>query len=247
MSIWKYEEKPTNQRAINRNITKGLNLLEDLIKDTRLIEHHTKYLEIHGEDKTEFITRSEHTKTHYENKIRIPPEISRRAYERTEKRKEYLKNWRKNHPDYKKNHTNEWKDIIKNLENIEKCPLCGSNNTVKGGKHTYNGKRRFICKDCKKYFTGKYNFGNNSEKYLRCKEAIQYILPELREAIKKNGTIAIKISNLSNELGEEFKSLSETSIIWVIKHVLFHEGIWVKSGRHIDGDKLFVMTFVTYK
>lgn len=58
-----------------------------------IIEHHEKYKEIHGEDKTIFITISDHKLLHKrlrkEGKCNIPPEelhkISMNAYRRTEK------------------------------------------------------------------------------------------------------------------------------------------------------------------
>ncbi len=156
MSIWKYEKKSTSLREINKNVTKGFSLLEKLIggtknlveHKTKLVEHHTKYLEIDGEDETIFITRSEHIKIHNEYKIRIPKEISRNAYERTEKRKINKKNRRRNHQCYK-NQTNE----LRQSANIEKCPLCESGNIVKGGKTCGTDKQRYICKNCNKYFT----------------------------------------------------------------------------------------------
>lgn len=40
----------------------------------------------------------------------------------------------------------------KNIDsNIKICPHCKSNNTVRNGK--YNGKQRYICKDCRKSFS----------------------------------------------------------------------------------------------
>jgi hypothetical protein len=63
------------------------------IKIGKIIEHHVKYLEIHGEDKTVFITLSEHKLLHNrlrkEGKCKIPAEklakISSKAYQRTDK------------------------------------------------------------------------------------------------------------------------------------------------------------------
>ncbi len=161
MGIWKYEKKYKNQREINKNITKGFSLLEKLISgnknlvehDTKLIEHHTKYLEIDGEDKTVFITRNEHAKIHKEYKFRIPREISRKAYERTEKRKKNNKNRVRNRQGCKKNQTNELQNVIRQLANIEKCPFCENGNIMKGGKTTGTDKQRYICKNCNKYFT----------------------------------------------------------------------------------------------
>lgn len=66
---------------------------EDVRPKKSIIEHHEKYEEIHGEDKTVFITISEHKLLHRrlrkEDKCNIPPEelhkISRSAYMRTKK------------------------------------------------------------------------------------------------------------------------------------------------------------------
>lgn len=59
----------------------------------KLIEHHTKYKEIHGKDETIFISHGEHIRLHRrlrrEGKCNIPPKelekISNRAGWRTEK------------------------------------------------------------------------------------------------------------------------------------------------------------------
>lgn len=67
---------------------------------TTLVEHHTKYREIHGEDKTVFITNSEHVMLHRrlrrEGKCNIPvkdlAKISNNAYKRTEKYNKYYIN-----------------------------------------------------------------------------------------------------------------------------------------------------------
>lgn len=77
---------------------------EEDIKSS-IVEHHTKYKEIHGEDKSVFITKSEHSQLHRrlrkEGKCKISPEvlhkISHRAQGRTEKRKRYYKRYRKYH------------------------------------------------------------------------------------------------------------------------------------------------------
>lgn len=69
----------------------------------KLIEHHTKYIEIHGIDESLWMTPSEHRNLHNrlrkEGKCNIPPEelgkISKAAVERTEKhiirKREYVK------------------------------------------------------------------------------------------------------------------------------------------------------------
>lgn len=68
-----------------------------------LIEHHTKYKEIHGVDETKWMTVSEHRYLHNrlrrEGKCNIPPDelenISLAAGRRTEKHKEYLREYEK--------------------------------------------------------------------------------------------------------------------------------------------------------
>ena len=67
----------------------------------QIVEHHIKYKEIHGVDETVFITRSEHQKIHRrlrrEGKCKIPSKqlnvIANAAHNRTEKQKEYLKQY----------------------------------------------------------------------------------------------------------------------------------------------------------
>jgi hypothetical protein len=64
---------------------------------SKLIEHHTKYKEIHGEDKTVFIRVGKHVSIHRrlrkEGKCNISPkelhEISENAFRRTEKYHDY--------------------------------------------------------------------------------------------------------------------------------------------------------------
>lgn len=90
------------------------------IRGTRLIEHHVKYIELHGEDETVFITHMEHTRLHRklrrENKCKIHPKILRRissaALKRTEK---YLKE----HPDYIIDKPTIYMPIIKKEDVIE--------------------------------------------------------------------------------------------------------------------------------
>lgn len=70
------------------------------IRGSRLVEHHTKYIELHGEDETVFITHTEHVRLHKklrrEGKCKIHSKILRRissaALKRTEK-------FIKKHPD----------------------------------------------------------------------------------------------------------------------------------------------------
>lgn len=67
-----------------------------------LVEHHTKYKEIHGYDETVWITQSEHKLLHHrlrkEGKCNIPPsklhKIAIAANQRTEKGKRYNKRYK---------------------------------------------------------------------------------------------------------------------------------------------------------
>ena len=67
-----------------------------------LVEHHTHYKEIHGFDKTVWLTDSDHKKLHNklrkENKCNVPVDelskISKSAYARTKKGKNILKKYR---------------------------------------------------------------------------------------------------------------------------------------------------------
>lgn len=70
-----------------------------------MIEHHTKYKEIHGYDETVWMTWSEHQKLHQqlrkEGKCTIPSDelrkISNAANSRTEKNQKYNKEYEKTH------------------------------------------------------------------------------------------------------------------------------------------------------
>lgn len=74
-----------------------------MIKE-RMVEHHIKYKEIHGYDKTIMMSHSKHIKLHNrlrkEGKCNIPVKelktISDKAYARTKKAKEYQKEYFKN-------------------------------------------------------------------------------------------------------------------------------------------------------
>lgn len=69
----------------------------------KLVEHHIKYLEIHGVDETVLMTQSEHQKLHYRlrrgGKCNIPVDelkkIAHAAHNRTAKTKERKKNYNK--------------------------------------------------------------------------------------------------------------------------------------------------------
>ncbi len=90
--------------------------IEDVRKRPKLIEHHTKYKEIHREDKTIFISITKHVRLHQklrkECKCNIPPKelarISLRAYQRTEK---YIEKYTK-----KLKCKIKWKEIDKRVK-----------------------------------------------------------------------------------------------------------------------------------
>lgn len=85
----------------------------------QLVEHHTKYEEIHGYDETVWMTKSEHFKLHKrlreEGKCNIPiDEMSRiatTAHMRTEKRKEYKRDY------YQKNKDKAKANLLRHREN----------------------------------------------------------------------------------------------------------------------------------
>lgn len=130
----------------------------------KLIEHHTHYKEIHGYDKTIWLTKSEHVKLHIrlrkESKCNVPVDelhkISSDARERTDKRKKYIKKYnqtdkrkecikkysrsehgKKIRREYQTQNIRQWvfSDVIKtNVKHIER---------IRYNKHTGN-----ICIDC---------------------------------------------------------------------------------------------------
>jgi len=91
-----------------------------------LVEHHTKYAEIHGVDETVWLTISEHVKLHKrlrrEGKCKIPPaelkRISKIAQKRTDKEKNRSKIWHGSNKakenDKKYHSTNKWLAYLKN-------------------------------------------------------------------------------------------------------------------------------------
>lgn len=96
MSIWRKIE--TEEQLYSKNIKYGFNLLDKICPFTRspkIVEHHVKYIEIHGKDVTTFILQSEHIKLHRRlrktGKCNIPIEIldkiSTTASKRTKKAK----------------------------------------------------------------------------------------------------------------------------------------------------------------
>ena len=87
-------------------------------KEPKMIEHHTKYKEIHGYDKTVWMTRSEHKKLHFrlrkEGKCNVSPDrlkkIAKLAHDRTDKSKKRDREFRKtkNGVTYYKNYRKQY-------------------------------------------------------------------------------------------------------------------------------------------
>lgn len=96
---------------------------------SKLVEHHTKYKELHGVDETVWLTPSEHKLIHMrlrrENKCQVPvnelQKISVAAYRRTDKYKEYIKRYRSTFKskEYQKeyNQSDRGKEIIRKSKN----------------------------------------------------------------------------------------------------------------------------------
>jgi hypothetical protein len=68
------------------------------------------------------------------------------------------------------------------------------------------------------------------ERYSGYRAAIRRILPWIMDNVAANGAINVKTSDLAKEMGQNFVNKSETSVLWALKYVLFHEGIWVEGG-----------------
>ncbi len=114
----------------------------EINKTPELIQHHVKYLELHGEDKIVMITRSEHSKLHLrlrnEGKCQIPVDelqkISQTANRRTDKHKEkqrkYMENYNKEY--IKSDHDKEvQKKYKKNYQKIDFVDSYGKNTLVR--------------------------------------------------------------------------------------------------------------------
>ena len=92
--------------------------------------------------------------------------------------------------------------------------------------------------------TGKRGGGGKYHKYTVAIEKAK-LVPFLKESIKDKGTIRLKTKDVIKELGGDFASRHPTSIYWGLKYVLFHEGIVVITGKHVDGDEVLVMRMGT--
>lgn len=83
------------------------------------------------------------------------------------------------------------------------------------------------------------------EKYAKYRLTIKKIVPFLKENIEKTETIRVKTDDIKKEMGGEFAKRHATSIYWGLKYALFHEGIWVTTGKHTDGSDVLVMRDAT--
>lgn len=91
----------------------------------KMIEHHVKYKEIHGIDKTIWLTRTEHSRLHSQLRekggcnisSKELQEISRRAANRTDKGKDYQKKyrWTESYKEYQKEYQKEYRKKNKEM------------------------------------------------------------------------------------------------------------------------------------
>ena len=147
-------------------------------RDEKMIEHHTKYREIHGVDETVWMTRSEHILLHKklrgEGKCNVTPSklksISIAAYGRTLKRKELMK---KNHLAHKTERNQRGKENYQN--NREKI--------LEEKKKYYEENKEKIQKHNKKYYEK--HKEQDKEYRKKNKERIQKYQKEYRERKKK--------------------------------------------------------------
>lgn len=95
--------------------------------------------------------------------------------------------------------------------------------------------------------TGRGGGGKNGEKYSKYRIAIQKSLPTLKELIANNGTIRVKHTEITKEMGREFEKLSPTSIQWAMKYVLFNEGIYATAGKTKTDEPVLILRFATEK
>lgn len=87
--------------------------------------------------------------------------------------------------------------------------------------------------------------GKGAGKYAKYITAIQKSVPFLKESIEKKGTIRVKSDDIKKEMGGEFVTRHSTSIYWALKYSLFQEGIWITTGKHVDGSEVLVMREAT--
>lgn len=81
------------------------------------------------------------------------------------------------------------------------------------------------------------------DKYGKYAVAIKHMIPTFKDEIgkSKDGFIRIKATDLAKEMGGEFVKKSPTSLIWGVKYLMFHEGIWVETGTLKEGEEKVVI------
>jgi predicted type IV restriction endonuclease len=86
---------------------------------------------------------------------------------------------------------------------------------------------------------------DESGKYKEYARAISPHLMFIKEQIGKspNGTIRIRIGDMSRSLGMDFINKNPTSIYWGLKYILFQKGIIICTETQESGEKMFVMRY----
>lgn len=120
---------------------------EDIKPKRSLIEHHIKYKEIHGEDKTIFMPLSEHIRLHRrlrkEGKCKISPELlheaSSRACARTEKSRMRAKERYQLKQSEKAKYARPPDFCLILLPYHRRCVICGEK---------FEGEMTIICDPC---------------------------------------------------------------------------------------------------
>lgn len=72
-------------------------------------------------------------------------------------------------------------------------------------------------------------------------EAVKPLVPFLKEMIKEQDTVIIKVDTMKKELGPYFVDKDWTTVFTGLKYVLWHYDMVIKSGTHKDGGKLFLI------
>lgn len=81
------------------------------------------------------------------------------------------------------------------------------------------------------------------EKYAKYAQAVAKNLRWFKERIEESpdGKIRIRMSDVKKELGSSFDKLKDKAVYWGLRFVLFHEGLVVETGTHIEGDRLLII------
>lgn len=95
--------------------------------------------------------------------------------------------------------------------------------------------------------TGRGGGRGKGTKYGKYANAIAPYIDELKELIdeSKDGLVRLKSDDVKKQMGGEFIAKHETSIYWGLKHALFQKGIWVTTGKHINGSHILVIREAT--